>query len=204
MTTPSASDTRRNTASEASSCSLVVRLTKPAASAMIRPATRPPSVMAKTSRPAARNPIATPGRMACAMASPTRLIRRSIRNTPIGPALNASARIAASVCRTEGSASGSSKKLDSMGLKPLRARRMSAAWSSKASHIRRDLFMFSAVSTSCGRAPGDRLAREQERLREACPDEAYVVERRQHGAALAVPAAAPDRAGPWRRVRRWR
>ena len=43
--------------------------------------------MAKTLRPAARKPIATPGRMACDIASPTRLMRRSIRNTPTGPAL---------------------------------------------------------------------------------------------------------------------
>ena len=42
--------------------------------------------MANKLRPENRKPIAAPGRIACAMASPTRLMRRSIRNTPMAPA----------------------------------------------------------------------------------------------------------------------
>ena len=59
--------------------------------------------MANTLRPATRKPIATPGRMACDSASPIRLIRRSIRNTPIGGALNASADVATSARRMKSS-----------------------------------------------------------------------------------------------------
>ena len=40
--------------------------------------------MANSDKPPSRKPIAAPGRMACAIASPIRLMRRSIRNTPIG------------------------------------------------------------------------------------------------------------------------
>ena len=46
----------------------------------------PPSVIAARSRPATRKPIAAPGRIAWAMASPIRLMRRNSRNTPIGAA----------------------------------------------------------------------------------------------------------------------
>ena len=54
-------------------------------------AASPPAVMANRLRPERRKPIAAPSRIACAIASPTRLMRRSIRNTPIGPAPNANA-----------------------------------------------------------------------------------------------------------------
>ena len=40
--------------------------------------------MANRISPETRKPIAAPGRIACAIASPIRLMRRSIRNTPIG------------------------------------------------------------------------------------------------------------------------
>src|SRR5262245_65174866 len=55
--------------------------------------------MANRLSPESRNPIAAPGRMACAMASPTSDIRRSIRNTPIGQAPSASANAPASARR---------------------------------------------------------------------------------------------------------
>ena len=86
MVTPSASEIRKNAASEASSFSSVARATTPAPSATTKPAISPPAVMANSERPETRKPIAAPGRIACAIASPTRLMRRSIRNTPIGPA----------------------------------------------------------------------------------------------------------------------
>ena len=47
--------------------------------------------MAIRLRPESRNPIAAPGRIACAIASPARLIRRNIMNTPIGAPPSASA-----------------------------------------------------------------------------------------------------------------
>ena len=59
-----------------------------------KPAIRPPPAIANRLKPASRKPIAAPGRMACAMASPIRLMRRSIRNTPIGGAPSDSANTA--------------------------------------------------------------------------------------------------------------
>ncbi len=46
----------------------------------------PPSIIAPNDKPDSRKPAATPGRMACDMASPIRLMRRSTRNTPNGAA----------------------------------------------------------------------------------------------------------------------
>src|SRR5262245_5318834 len=60
---------------------------------------RPPAVMAKRLRPESRKPTAAPGRIACAIASPTRDMRRSIRKTPIGQAPSASASAPASARR---------------------------------------------------------------------------------------------------------
>ena len=65
----------------------------------MKPAIKPPNVIANRLSPEIRKPIAAPGRIACAMASPTRLIRRSIRNTPIGAPPSASAITAASARR---------------------------------------------------------------------------------------------------------
>ncbi len=91
MVTPTASEIRKNTASDASSFNSVARETRPASSATTKPATSPPKVIAKRLSPEIRKPMAAPGRTACAMASPTSDIRRSIRNTPMGPAPSASA-----------------------------------------------------------------------------------------------------------------
>ena len=99
MVTPSANEIRKNAASEASSFNVVARAIRPAPMVMRNPAIRPPPAMAKTLMPASRKPIATPGKIACDSASPIRLMRRSIRNTPIGAALNDSAKIAASARR---------------------------------------------------------------------------------------------------------
>ena len=99
MVTPSASEIRKNAASEASSFSVVARAIRPAPMVMRNPAIRPPPAMAKTLMPASRKPIATPGKIACDSASPIRLMRRSIKNTPIGAALNDSAKVAASARR---------------------------------------------------------------------------------------------------------
>ena len=63
---------------------MVKRETAPAPSATITPATSPPIVIGTISSPNSRKPAAAPGRMAWAMASPARLMRRSIRKTPTG------------------------------------------------------------------------------------------------------------------------
>ena len=97
--TPSASEIRKKPASAASSLSGVTRLMAPAASATIKATTRPPRLIAHMDRPKTRNPSAAPGRMACDMASPIRLMRRSTRKTPIGPALIDRARHATSARR---------------------------------------------------------------------------------------------------------
>jgi len=91
--TPSASEIRKKAASEASSLSSVVRATRPASSATANPAINPPAVMADRLSPAIRKPAAAPGRIACDMASPIRLMRRSMRKTPTGPAPSASAHV---------------------------------------------------------------------------------------------------------------
>ena len=99
MVTPTASEMRKNAASEASSFSSVTRAMTPAPTAITKPAISPPAVMANSERPDTRKPIAAPGRIACAIASPTRLMRRSIRNTPTGPAPSASASVPTSARR---------------------------------------------------------------------------------------------------------
>ena len=99
MVTPTASEMRKNAASEASSFSSVTRAMTPAPTAITKPAISPPAVMANSERPETRKPIAAPGRIACAIASPTRLMRRSIRNTPTGPAPSASASVPTSARR---------------------------------------------------------------------------------------------------------
>ena len=68
-----------------------MRDTRPASSATASPAARPPSVIAGSDSPATRKPTAAPGRIAWAMASPVRLMRRSMRNTPTGAEPSASA-----------------------------------------------------------------------------------------------------------------
>ena len=50
------------------------------------PAINPPTVIAPSDKPETRYPIAAPGKMACAIASPVKLICRSIKNTPTGVA----------------------------------------------------------------------------------------------------------------------
>jgi hypothetical protein len=97
------------------------------------------------------------------MASPTRLIRRSIRNTPIGPALSASARSyfphrAGRGAVVEGFAH--------------QARLVEIL---RRQHVRR-------------RPPGHRFARKQQCAREIRLDEIDVVQGGEHGAPLAVPA----------------
>ena len=54
--------------------------------------------------------------------------------------------------------------------------------------MRRAVSRFSGVSTVGGPAPGDRLARQQQRLGKVRPHQIDVVQRREHGALLAVPA----------------
>ena len=85
MVTPSANEMRKNAASEASSRKVVAPRDQAGADGDEKswPA-RPPPAIANTLKPAIRNPIATPGKIACDSASPIRLMRRSIKNTPIG------------------------------------------------------------------------------------------------------------------------
>ena len=72
---------------EASSFWTVKRETAPDPSATRRPTTSPPMVIGTISRPNSRKPTAAPGRIAWDMASPVRLMRRSIRKTPTGAQL---------------------------------------------------------------------------------------------------------------------
>ena len=99
IVTPSASEITNSAASEASSFNCVEREISPAPMAMRNPAMRPAPAIAGKLKPASKKPIAAPGRMACAMASPIRLMRRSIRKTPIGGAPKASANVPTSARR---------------------------------------------------------------------------------------------------------
>ena len=55
----------------------------PDTSAVAMPARKPPRLIAGSDRPPSRKPSAAPGSSAWASASPIRLMRRRIRNTPI-------------------------------------------------------------------------------------------------------------------------
>ncbi|MNT58943.1 hypothetical protein D3C72_1964120 [compost metagenome] len=59
----------------------------------------PPSIMAPSDSPDSRNPAATPGKIACDIASPIKLMRRSTRNTPNGDAPSDKAQAPASARR---------------------------------------------------------------------------------------------------------
>ena len=109
--------------------------------------------MANRLSPDTRKPTAAPGRMACAMASPTRLMRRSIRNTPIGPAPSANASTPASARRMNSNSANGAIRNSYIDGNPVQSGRgfgastHSAACSSNASHMRRAASRFSAVST---------------------------------------------------------
>ena len=66
----------------------------PETSAVAMPARKPPRLIAGSDRPPSRKPSAAPGSSAWASASPIRLMRRRIRNTPIDEPPMASARLA--------------------------------------------------------------------------------------------------------------
>src|SRR5690606_21226744 len=97
--TPKPKDTRQNAAKLASSRCGVNRDTNPANIATKRPVTTPPNAIAPKCKPAVKKPTATPGKIACAMASPIRLMRRNTSNTPSGPAASANASEPASARR---------------------------------------------------------------------------------------------------------
>ena len=99
ISTPSASEARYEPAKVASSRKLVARLTSPDRRATASPATRPPRPIAQSDSPAIRKPTAAPGKTAWLRASPMRLMRRSMRRTPIGPDPMLSARQATSARR---------------------------------------------------------------------------------------------------------
>ena len=83
----------------ASSFKAVKRLMKPANPAASMPEITPPAAMAVSDKPENMKPTATPGSTAWLMASPSRLMRRSVRKTPSGAALTASASVATSARR---------------------------------------------------------------------------------------------------------
>ncbi len=142
MVTPNASEIRKNAASAASSFSSVARATSPAPSAITKPAISPPLASANRLRPATRKPIAAPGKIACAMASPIRLMRRSIRNTPIGAAPSDSANAPASARRMNSYSAKGAIRRSYIGQAT-----QACAVSSKASHICRAFSRLAAVST---------------------------------------------------------
>src|SRR3954454_13519029 len=129
------------------------------------------------------------------MASPTRLIRRSIRNTPIGAAPSDSAITAASARRmnsnsVKGVISASTIMIGSGGLRwPGVDRAVSRAVVKGLAHTT-GLKQILGRQDLPGRSPGNRPARQQQGLGELGADEFHVVQSGQHRALLVVPA--PD------------
>src|SRR5262245_13889492 len=170
-----------------------MRATSPVNSATTQPAISPPAVMANRLRPENRKPMAAPGRIACAMASPTRLMRRSIRNTPIGPAPSASAITPASARRmnskSENGAMNSSyitECLDGSGRR-LRLGTLDRMLVEGLTHAARDQEI--VWREDLPRVPPrHRLAREQQGFGEIRPHEVDVVHGGEHRALFAVPA----------------
>src|SRR4051794_21699116 len=166
-----------------------MRATSPVSSATTQPAISPPAVMAKRLRPANIKPIAAPGRIACAMASPTRLIRRSIRNTPSGPAPSASAVVPASARRMNSNSKKGAIRALYMNMlrRRLRRRTFIGLFIERFTHPPRPQQIFRRQDL-LGFAPGYRFAREQQCLGKIVAHEVDVVQRGQDGALLAVPA----------------
>ncbi len=187
MVTPTASEMRKNAASEASSFSSVVRAIRPAASATTKPAISPPVAIAKRLSPEIRKPMAAPGRIACAMASPTRLIRRSIRNTPMGPAPNASASTPASARRMNSNSEKGAMRRSYM----MKLRRLDAGFGLLVegfAHVPRlrDVLRRQHIGRL---APGHRLAGKQQSFGEVRAHHVEIMQRGQHRALLVMPAA---------------
>src|SRR5262245_30078648 len=148
--------------------------------------------MAKRLRPESRNPTAAPGRMACAIASPTRLMRRSMRKTPMGPAPSAKASVPASARRmNSNSLNGPMRKSYSMSGEARRLRLLLHAFGGVLveglAHASRGEQILRRKNGR-GTAPGDRLAGKQQRLGEMRPNELDVVQGSKHGAFFAMPA----------------
>ena len=111
MVTPSASEMRKNAASEASSFSSVARATSPAPTAMTKPAIRPPAVIGEQAEPGEQEADRRAGQDGMRHGVADRLMRRSIRNTPTGPAPSASASVPTSARRMKSnSANGAMRR----------------------------------------------------------------------------------------------
>ena len=108
------------------------------------PAISPPMVIAPSERPATRKPTAAPGRIAWAIASPVRLMRRSIRNTPTGVAPTEIAMQPISARRMKPK---SGEGLDDEFPHHAALRPHTCGGPAQASHICRARNWFSAVST---------------------------------------------------------
>ena len=133
--------------------------------ATTKPAIRPPPAMANRLRPATRKPMAAPGRMACAMASPIRLMRRSIRNTPIGAGAERQRKGADQRAAHELEVG---ERSDEDVVEHRRLRRHHAGFRllvERLAHPPRLQHVLRRQHVG-GRAPGHRLAREQQRLGE--------------------------------------
>ena len=147
--------------------------------------------MAGSDSPATRKPIAAPGRIAWLMASPIRLMRRSIRNTPIGGAPSDSARQPTSARRMK---ANSMKGWVTASIMPAAARErlrpasQISACSSNASTNCRDFSEIGGRQHFARLAPGHHLARDQQRHGEMRAHLLHVMQRGEHGASLAVPA----------------
>src|ERR1700742_3774650 len=101
--------------------------------------------------------------MACDIASPTRLMRRNIKNTPTGPALKPNASTATIECRTDSLANGSNTRCDSMALHRLRRHAGLGPLVERLAHLPRLAHVVGGQNIG-GRPPGHRLARQQQRL----------------------------------------
>ena len=211
MVTPSASEIRKNAASEASSLSSVARAIRPAPKAIRRPAIRPPPAMANRLRPASRKPIAAPGQNSVRhgvadQAHPPQHQKHADRRRAQRQCERADQRTAHEFEIGERRDQGVVDHVLRAGRSEFHAAStaQASACSSKASHMRRALLRFSAVKTSrvAPQATGSRASSRlcgKDRF-----DQIDVVKGGKHGALFAVPAPHQVRAGPRRFLHRWR
>src|SRR5262245_13694439 len=172
------------------------RAMMPETSAVVMPARKPPRLMAGSDRPPSRKPSAAPGSRACASASPIRLMRRRIRNTPIEAPPTDSARLATRARRMKPkSANGAIRRSCSTAPSgALAQRRGTPGYVAGAGVLVPGLGHGAGTQQVLGRQDAqrragiDQLSRQQETVGEVAAHLVEVVQHAHHGALLGAPA----------------
>src|ERR1044071_8385732 len=163
--------------------------------AVAMPATKPPRLMAGSDRPPSRKPNAAPGSSAWASASPIRLMRRRIRNTPIEAPPTDSARLATRARRMKPkSANGAIRKSCSTAPSgALAQRHVTPRYVAGAGVLVPGLGHGAGTQQVLGRQHAlrrtgiDQLARQQEAVGEVAAHLVEVVQHADHGTSPGAP-----------------